>query len=416
MLDTTRDPAIRPTQPGEVPFGIDEIFYSRTDPRGVIIAANSVFQRIAGYSWDRLLGAPHRIVRHPEMPRGLFRLFWDYLAAGRPIGAYVINRAADGRHYWVFAVALPVEGGFLSVRIKPSGPQFPTIIAEYAELLRREAKERLTPEASAAILEDRVRALGHDSYLAFMADAIADEVSRRAEAVGRKPDAEVARVRASCRIISDIVAEMDALAADFARIRSIPTNLRIAASRMAAAAAPLSALSENYRIMSGDIIRRLERRNGADADAGDGMASTGRMRNEAVSALFLLCVSRLQDDTRVQCQTERDAGLDIPIDGAAELAFLSHHAEASMRDARQALMRLADNAAQLSTHCDEVRRMVVGLHSIRFLCRVEHGRLNGAGEGLGGIIDQFDHAHGELDRRIHRLAQLALDLKAAARL
>ena len=54
----------------EVPFSIDEMFYSRTDGRGVIIAGNQVFQRVSCHSWSSLIGAPHRIIRHPVHPKG----------------------------------------------------------------------------------------------------------------------------------------------------------------------------------------------------------------------------------------------------------------------------------------------------------------------------------------------------------
>ena len=66
----------RPATGGEVPFGLDEIFSSRTDHRGIIRAGNDVFQRVSGFSWEKLIGAPHKIVmlgplqeREPELRR-----------------------------------------------------------------------------------------------------------------------------------------------------------------------------------------------------------------------------------------------------------------------------------------------------------------------------------------------------------
>ncbi|KDB05361.1 hypothetical protein U879_02085 [Defluviimonas sp. 20V17] len=81
---------------GEAPFAIHEIFYSRTDPRGVIQSGNDVFQRVADYPWDRLIGAPHKVIRHPDMPRAVFWLLWQTIQQGRPIGAYVKNRHPTG--------------------------------------------------------------------------------------------------------------------------------------------------------------------------------------------------------------------------------------------------------------------------------------------------------------------------------
>ena len=88
-------------------FGADEIIVSKTDVKGRIIYANDVFQRVAGYTEHELLGQPHSIVRHPDMPRCVFKQLWDTIEGGREIFAYVKNRTANGDHYWVFAHVTP---------------------------------------------------------------------------------------------------------------------------------------------------------------------------------------------------------------------------------------------------------------------------------------------------------------------
>ncbi len=102
--DTYRPPT------GEAPFKIDETFYSRTDERGVIKSGNFVFRRVADYSWDEMIGAPHKIIRHPDMPKAVFWLLWDTIKRGEAIGAYVKNLAKDGLYYWVFAVVTSRHG------------------------------------------------------------------------------------------------------------------------------------------------------------------------------------------------------------------------------------------------------------------------------------------------------------------
>lgn len=91
----------------EVLFADEEIIVSKTDPKGRITYANQVFQRVSGYSERELLGAPHSLIRHPAMPRGVFKLLWDTIEGGRECFAYVINRARSGDHYWVFAHVTP---------------------------------------------------------------------------------------------------------------------------------------------------------------------------------------------------------------------------------------------------------------------------------------------------------------------
>ena len=88
-------------------FGTHEIIVSKTDPKGRIIYGNEVFLRMAGYAEKEILGQPHNIIRHPAMPRCVFKLLWDTIESGKEIFAYVLNRAKNGDHYWVFAHVTP---------------------------------------------------------------------------------------------------------------------------------------------------------------------------------------------------------------------------------------------------------------------------------------------------------------------
>jgi PAS domain S-box-containing protein len=87
-----------------------ELIVSKTDTKGRITYANTIFARIAGYTAKELLSAPHSLVRHPAMPRCVFKLLWDTISGGNEIFAYVINRAKNGDHYWVFAHVTPSYG------------------------------------------------------------------------------------------------------------------------------------------------------------------------------------------------------------------------------------------------------------------------------------------------------------------
>ena len=71
----------------EAGFGEEEIIVSKTDEKGRIPYANDVFLRVSAYSLNEVVGAPHSIIRHPEMPRCVFKLFWDTIAAGKEIFA-----------------------------------------------------------------------------------------------------------------------------------------------------------------------------------------------------------------------------------------------------------------------------------------------------------------------------------------
>jgi len=75
---------------------------SETDAKGKITYVNDYFCEVSGYSEEELIGQPHSIVRHPDMPKVVFKLLWENLKQGKNINAVVKNLAKDGRYYWIF--------------------------------------------------------------------------------------------------------------------------------------------------------------------------------------------------------------------------------------------------------------------------------------------------------------------------
>ncbi len=134
--------ADRPKPTGrEVTFGDDEIIVSKTDLRGRITYVNDVFMKIAGYNEAELLGQPHSIIRHPDMPRCVFKLLWDTIQAKQEIFAYVLNMTAKGDGYWVLAHVTPSYNdageiiSYHSNRRKPSGTAVEKARGLYRDLL-----------------------------------------------------------------------------------------------------------------------------------------------------------------------------------------------------------------------------------------------------------------------------------------
>lgn len=123
-----------------------DFIVSKTDARGKIIYGNKIFIKISGYEESELLGAPHSILRHPDMPKIVFKLLWDRIQNKEEIFAYVKNMAKDGSYYWVFAnvtATLNPNGSirdFHSVRRKPSDKALKIIPDIYAQLLAAEKK------------------------------------------------------------------------------------------------------------------------------------------------------------------------------------------------------------------------------------------------------------------------------------
>ncbi len=130
-----------------------EMLVSVTDPQGRITYCNPVFVRISGYSAAELLGQPHNIVRHPDMPEEAFRDMWHTIQGGRPWTGLVKNRCKNGDFYWVRANAAPLTDGqgitgYLSVRTRPDPAEVQAAEALYA---------RMRADAAAGPLRLRLR-------------------------------------------------------------------------------------------------------------------------------------------------------------------------------------------------------------------------------------------------------------------
>lgn len=137
-------------------FSEDEIIVSKTDLKGHITYVNRVFLSVSGYTRDELLGQPHSIIRHPDMPGGVFKLLWDTIAAGQESFAYVKNQAKDGQFYWVLAHVTPsfdARGaivGYHSNRRSPDRAAVRRIEPVYRQMLTIEAAHSRKSEAAAA--------------------------------------------------------------------------------------------------------------------------------------------------------------------------------------------------------------------------------------------------------------------------
>ena len=140
--------AITPTD-SEIFFDEKDIIVSKTDLKGRLTYANHTFCQIAGYSQTELLGQPHSVIRHPDMPRAVFKLLWDTIIEGREVFAYVKNIAKNGGFYWVFAHVTPsfdasknIVGFHSNRRVPDRNVLANTIVPLYATILREERQHQ----------------------------------------------------------------------------------------------------------------------------------------------------------------------------------------------------------------------------------------------------------------------------------
>ena len=124
--------------PIETPYPHGKLIVSRTDTRGIMTQCNPSFVDMSGYGEAELIGQPHCLLRHPDMPAAAFRDLWETVQAGRQWHGYVKNLRKDGGHYWVYATVVPNvrDGkivGFTSVRREPSREKVAAAEAQYQE-------------------------------------------------------------------------------------------------------------------------------------------------------------------------------------------------------------------------------------------------------------------------------------------
>jgi PAS domain S-box-containing protein len=159
-----------------------KIIMSKTDKKGIIEYANYYFIEICGYAEWELMGEPHNIIRHPDMPKVVFKLLWDRLDEGKNIHALVKNLAKDGSYYWVitnFETQYDENGNiiaYFSRRKKPPRYAIETIIPIYKKLIELEhiGGMKLSGEFLFSLLEQK--GINYDDFILKILKVTQDEL------------------------------------------------------------------------------------------------------------------------------------------------------------------------------------------------------------------------------------------------
>ena len=401
-MPDTQDTPPAVTDSQSDPFPLARILASATDIRGVITYANPAFCAVSQYDRETLIGSPHRIVRHPEMPKGLYHLFWARLKAELPMCGYVQNLASDGSSYWVMALVTPMEGGFLSARIKASSPHFDAVRQIYAKMLKAEADGQ-TPDQSAKQLVSELSALGFGDFDEFVRTVLDAEISHRDEALGRQRSRAVEAMDLFSALNDEIAELVKKIGKGFGHIRGEPVNMRILAGRLEGDGAAIGTISQNYDTMAYEmhqVIRRMQcPRSG----------SITRMRTAIARGRFAAQLSQLLAETTEQALA--DEGRWCATDPIVA-DTLPAHRNAKAADARTALRELAAASTEIGDFCRQLRRQINGLDVVKLLCKVESGRIRKPDNGLQGIITRLDRFHEEADVHLAELATRASQISA----
>jgi aerotaxis receptor len=374
-IKTTEIRKVLPTIDQEVPFSFEELFFSRTDAGGVILSGNSVFQRISMFSWGELIKKPHNVIRHPDMPRAVFWLLWQTIEKGEPIGAYVKNRAKNGQYYWVFAIVTPIEGGYLSVRLKPSA-LLSVVDAEYKSLLALAIQQKLKPKDSAAILLKRLAELGFEDYRAFMAAALSKELAARDQQLGREPNSMIMYFDELAAKARSLLERAQTISNAYLKVRFVPLNLTVQAAQLGEGGATISVISNNYNAISAEIKDNMNRF----------FASAQRVLQTINDGQFLICAAIVQSEVAEFFKAETATA---EFSQEQEMLLLQQQHEAYRRKAVDGLKAIRDQAAIFERDCAEMRHLATSLEVTRVMGKVESSRL-AARDGLDALIDELD--------------------------
>lgn len=395
---------------GERRFGIEELFFSTTDVKGIIQSGNRVFGRVAAYTEDELVGAPHNIIRHPEMPRCVFGLLWDTIAAGDTIAAYVLNRAKTGEPYWVMATVVPCDGGFLSVRLKPSTPFFETAKAVYEQLRalerelggEREIDRKRAMAASAQRLAEILAGAGFADYASFMHVALTAELRNRAALTGEQTRVQCSAhgplrtIRSSCDSIDgfldglfgakldgyemlhrELTTKSDYVLELAESLRMFSVNALLASTKLGSDGIVIRAVADIMR-SSSDGIRTLIRALAEQLAGAEGLlaavgfrVSVAKLQSQMASAF----VEELVEDGVGTAAFEHDREIRC-----RDLVRIAGCLDDSLRHLRRGLDDLDLHLGRVARSIERLEDDIKVMRALEVNGRIEAARLSGAGD------------------------------------
>ena len=378
-------------------FDFEELFFSRTNSKGIIQSGNSVFQHVSKYDWEEILYKPHSVIRHPAMPRAVFHLLWETILSGKPIGAYVVNEAKDGSFYWVFALVSPIEDGFLSVRLKPSSPIFETVKQKYADLLELEKNKKNSPKESQEILLEEIKKLNFRSYHHFMTEALTQELECRQEKLNREPIRVISQLREVLNLGTQLQGKCEEIFSAYHKSALIPLNLEVLAAKIGAEAAPIAVVSSQYD----DIAKQIQ----AETKK---FLSAGNLVQEKVEECRLdVCNSLLQKE---MFDFYKDEKKETPIDKSIEMRLLEDLSKHGIEEAKSSLTAIDVEFSQFKVVYEEVRKLATALEIVSLTGKIEAVKVKHSSQELLGLLNDLMVFKASLKKSLKEIDEIGNDL------
>lgn len=373
----------------ECKFTTDELFFSTTDSRGKILFGNETFIRISAYEKSIIIGAPHSIIRHPDMPKTVFKLFWDVLKENQPIGAYVKNMSADGRYYWVFALAFPVGDQYISIRIKPTSSILNKVKIIYEKVLQKEDPSKLSTDYLLELLKYE----GFSSYREFMIKAAAEELRQRetfmledpgmkakkrqmirtpiselTERTARELSSSFSKISAFQQAGNILEDSLVTLNREFKKLSFVSVNMNILAAKYGSKAASLEVVSREFAKLSTEISTHFN-------TFVEFIHETSSAILECTQCLVNLKTQMIMVEDFVTESIERSKHSNHAFDDMIQnQEHFCQLFDFSIKKLNSEITKLSNSSLSLSARLEEIHTFTVGLEVIKLVGAVESSR------------------------------------------
>jgi aerotaxis receptor len=381
----------------------DATLVSVTDLKGRIVYGNPTFVSVSGYSREALLGQPHNIVRHPDVPAEAFRDMWDTLNAGKPWRGIVKNRRQNGDHYWVEANAIPIVRdertvGYLSVRTTPTREQITAAQALYDRLNAEQAqgRQRLglyrgqvrrTDALGRTLhaLQQTVRAVGFSGAVAVAALWLAGTLASLVPPLVWVPLTALLSLGALALQQRLLRASFRPILDDARRLASGDLTHRVDSDLSGLAGElqrSIGQLSVNLRTVMQDIHHETENLRSAVAEIASGNQHLSDRTETQGSSLEQTTGSMAQITTSIEHSTQASRqGADL----ARQAAEVARHSHTAVQDVVQAMDAISDSSRRIGDIIHTVEGVAFQTNILALNAAVEAARAGEAGRGFAVV-------------------------------
>lgn len=399
-------------------FNLDELFFSTTDKKGLIGSFNQIFVRVSEFSKAELSHSPHNMIRHPDMPKAVFKLLWSEISKGNPLCAYVKNMSKSGKYYWVYAMAFPIEDGYLSIRLKPSTALLPQVEGLYKKMLAIEKSKTDKNEGIEAATEhlvETLKSLGFQNYKEFMEFSLVEELNSRELTLDKTKNSithnlisghnqnsksnqlnsvvlkcyknatdvfnTVVRFDDSVKIFKDISTKIKHTSLE-ASLFTI--NLSISADKLGQTGQVLSVVSTGFSNLAAEIEQGVTVL----------LKTLENLISEHKNMKFLAAISKFQIEMLayfmkdMQHTTSEDTEADDKTFYKNSM-HLKNLVEQNIVEIEKQIQNFRDTFANLSHSINELSTIITGMDVIKISGRIEISRLNEAEHSLNNHVESM---------------------------